>query len=122
MKLKTSSALRWLKDHWFILTALATAGVAWGQQHEKVERLDVTQKEMLIQNQKIHEVRESVVRQDEQIKQITKTLEQQNAMLRILIEASPAANKLAVERRQDPARPFNIQQSNSPQAIVPKTP
>lgn len=140
MTFKTSSAIRWLKDHWFILTALATAGVAWGQQHEKVNRIDNTQREMLIQNQKIHEVRESVIRQDEQIKQITKTLEQQNEMLRILIDSSPRANKLAVERSQDPRardvpnpepkfqeastaparKLFNLQQHDQPQTALPR--
>lgn len=34
-----STVVNWLKAHWFILSALATAGVAWGQNTTKVNEL-----------------------------------------------------------------------------------
>ena len=30
----------WLKQNWFILAALATASVAWGQQQQKIQTLE----------------------------------------------------------------------------------
>lgn len=97
--------IAWLRDHWFLLAALATAATAMADQQskisvqaEKIAQLEKTKEEIGEQSKKIQDIKEIAVRQDVHIQVINKNMEQQNEMLKILIESIPKANRTAQAR------------------------
>jgi hypothetical protein len=64
----------WLKNHWFIFTALIAAGTAWGQSVNKISNLEqrIAISEQIIQNQG---------RLDERTQILQKQMEEQNKVL-----------------------------------------
>lgn len=56
----------WLKQHWFIFTALVTGGVAWGQTVTKVSELEskLNKAEVVIANQARIDERTLIMQQD----------------------------------------------------------
>lgn len=92
------SFVEWLRVHWFLLTALLGVGIAWGQQHEKITRLEQAPVELKEQNAKIQKLQESSVVQEVEIKNINSQMQEQNKMLRALVEAMPKA-KAAYDRQ-----------------------
>lgn len=91
--------LDWLKQYWFLFTALAAVGVAWGQQHEKITRLEQAPVEIKEQNEKIQKLQETSAVQATEIKNMSSQLQDQNKMLRALIEVMPKA-QAAYDRQQ----------------------
>ena len=66
--------VEWLKNHWFILTALLAAGTAWGQSVNKISNLEqrIAISEQIVQNQG---------RLDERTQILQKQMEEQNKVL-----------------------------------------
>ena len=66
--------VEWLKNHWFILTALVAAGTAWGQSVNKISNLEqrIAISEQIVQNQG---------RLDERTQILQKQMEEQNKVL-----------------------------------------
>ncbi len=92
--------VKWLKDHWFILAAVASGATAWANQQNKIEviaerqaQIDKYRGDIQQQTEKVDTIKETVIRQDEQIKSLNKQLEMQNLMLRALIESDPRAQQ-----------------------------
>lgn len=79
--------MNWIKANWVLLSAIATMGMAWGQQQMKVQNLEqaVVQQVENAREQKV--IREQVIRQDEQLKAIKESQRTQEALLRELLQS-----------------------------------
>lgn len=80
----------WLKANWVILVALVTMATAWGQQQQKVQTLEQA---MIANSQvadKLQDVKEKVVRQEEQLKAIKDSQVNTENLLRILVQEQRA--------------------------------
>lgn len=94
----------WLKQHWFIFTALVTGGVAWGQTVTKVAELEskLTKAEVVIANQARIDERTLILQQDmkEQRQILLEMLATQRAWARknnVVVEnAAPVATPRTV--------------------------
>jgi hypothetical protein len=79
--------VNWLKNHWFIFTALVAGGVAWGQTITQVAELEkkVAKNEAIAANQS---------RLDERTQMMQESMKEQNKMLtEILITQRAWAQK-----------------------------
>lgn len=78
--------LDWLKNHWFLLTALVAVGTAWGQTTTKVAELEKKLDERTKKEQKIDDVVERAGRLDERTVNIQKDVQEQRALLIQIIQ------------------------------------
>lgn len=101
----------WLKQHWFIFTALVTGGVAWGQTVTKVAELEtkLTKAETVISNQNRIDERTLIMQQDMK--------EQRQILLELLATQRALARKsnVMVENTTSvaPPRPTSTAQQNN---------
>lgn len=94
----------WLKQHWFIFTALVAGGAAWGQTVTKVAELEnkLTKAEVVIANQARIDERTLIMQQDmkEQRQILLEMLATQRAWARknnVIVEnASPIVTPKAI--------------------------
>lgn len=58
--------IEWLKQHWFLITALASGGVAWGQSVAKIDDLQnrLSKAETVITQQAVLDERTKIMQQD----------------------------------------------------------
>ena len=96
----------WLKQHWFIFTALATGGVAWGQTVTKVAELEtkLNKAEVVIANQSRIDERTIIMQQDmkEQRQILLELLATQRAIARksnVSLDPVPAPAPRATQTR-----------------------
>jgi len=78
--------LDWLKNHWFLLTALVAVGTAWGQTTAKVAELEKKLDERAKKEQKIDDVAEKTGRLDERTINIQKDMQDQKTLLMQIIQ------------------------------------
>lgn len=82
--------LDWLKQYWFIFTALLTLGIAWGTLNNKVDTLERTNTNILEKEQKIEQIAQSHARLDERT---TLMLQEQKQIRDLLNEILQGINK-----------------------------
>jgi uncharacterized protein HemX len=81
----------WIKTHWPVVIALVAGGTAWGQQQQKIDGLTQAIAQQQQQGQKIEQVKEQAIRNEEQLKAIQVQLADQQRYLRALVDANPRA-------------------------------
>lgn len=102
--MSATSIIDWLKTHWFVLSALVTGGVAWGQNVTKVAELEskVSRAEVIITNQARIDERTLILQQD---------MKEQKAILIELLTTQRAwAEKNRVVVPQAPVATPKVQQ------------
>ena len=79
--------ITWLKNHWFLLTALLSAGVAWGQAVNSISTLEkkVTAAEQ--KQEKMDKISEGQSRLDERTLLIMKQQDEQRELLLELLRS-----------------------------------
>lgn len=77
--------LDWLKNHWFLLTALVAVGTAWGQTTTKVAELEKKLDEKIRKEQMIDEVSKLTERLDERTVNIQKDVLEQKQLLNLIL-------------------------------------
>lgn len=77
--------LDWLKNHWFLLTALVAVGTAWGQTTTKVAELEKKLDERTKKEQKIDDVAGLTGRLDERTINIQKDVLEQKQLLNLIL-------------------------------------
>lgn len=73
--------LEWLKNHWFLFTALVFIGTAWGQQQVKVSNLEDAVKKQVEINQKLDKIKEDAAKDREKTIIEISEIKQQNARI-----------------------------------------
>lgn len=97
--------IEWLKTHWFILTALASGGVAWGQSVTKIDDLQhrLNRAEVTISQQAALDERTKIMQQDmkEQRAILIELLATQRAWAeknRVVVPQAPVATPKAQQK------------------------
>lgn len=71
----------WLKQHWFLFTAILFIGTAWGQQQIKVTNLEEAVKKQVQINDKLDKIKEDAAKDREKAIQEISEIKQQNARI-----------------------------------------
>lgn len=71
----------WLKQHWFIFSAILVAGTAWGQQQTKIANLEETIKKQAAIESKLDKFKEDSTAYREQALGQISEIKQQNARI-----------------------------------------
>jgi hypothetical protein len=79
--------MNWVKANWALIVAFFTMSVAWGQNQLKVEKLEDAIVQQAVINKALNETREQVIRQDERLKSIDKSQQNQEQLLRELLQS-----------------------------------
>jgi hypothetical protein len=78
----------WIKTNWTILAALLAMSAAWGQQYNKIENLEQAIVKQASQDKKVDDMREQYIRQDEKLKNIEKSQENTEKLLKAILESN----------------------------------
>jgi hypothetical protein len=77
--------VEWLQKHWFILAFLLSAGMAIGQQQNKIQSLEEAIKSNIITQNKVEVLQQQSARVDERTQAIQKDQQETKAMLNLLL-------------------------------------
>jgi hypothetical protein len=83
----------WIKTNWTILAALLAMSAAWGQQYNKVENLEQAIIKQAAQDKKVDDMREQYIRQDEKLKNIERSQENTERLLKAILESNRTIEK-----------------------------
>ena len=89
----------WLKQHWFIFTALVAGGVAWGQTVNKVSELERRIEEKTIKEQKVDSIAEGQSRLDERTQMMQQEQREQRQLLLEILNSQRSIAKQQVPRK-----------------------
>lgn len=107
--------LDWLKQHWFIFSALVVGGVAWGQTTAKMTELERKVAESASKEQRVEKIAEAQGRLDERTVMMLQEQREQRAILLEILNGQRAimTQRLAVIR-PDPAAASQQQTPSRP--------
>lgn len=71
----------WLKNHWFLFSAILIAGTAWGQQQNKIANLEETVKKQVQIAEKLEKMKEDSSRDREKAISEISDIKQQTARI-----------------------------------------
>lgn len=85
--------LEWLKQHWFLLVAILSAGIAWGQTQSKIITLEDAVKENAVTQQKVQTIEKQSERIDERTKAMMESQARQERLIEMMLQEQRKATK-----------------------------
>jgi hypothetical protein len=85
--------LEWLKQHWFLLVAILTAGIAWGQTQSKITTLEDVVKENAVTQQRVQTIEKQSERIDERTKAMMEGQARQERLIEMMLQEQRKATK-----------------------------
>lgn len=85
--------IEWLKQHWFLLAAILTAGIAWGQTQSKIVTLEDAVKENTITQQKVQVIEKQSERIDERTKAMLESQARQERLIEMMLQEQRKVTK-----------------------------
>lgn len=78
--------LEWLKQHWFLIVAILTAGIAWGQTQSKITTLEDVVKENAATQQRVQTIEKQSERIDERTKAMLESQARQERLIEMMLQ------------------------------------
>lgn len=78
--------LEWLKQHWFLLVAILSAGIAWGQTQSKINTMEEAIKENTVTQQKVQTIEKQSERIDERTKAMMEGQARQERLIEMMLQ------------------------------------
>lgn len=78
--------LEWLKQHWFLLVAILSAGIAWGQTQSKINTMEEAIKENTVTQQKVQTIEKQSERIDERTKAMLESQARQERLIEMMLQ------------------------------------
>lgn len=78
--------LEWLKQHWFLIVAILSAGIAWGQTQSKINTMEEAIKENTVTQQKVQTIEKQSERIDERTKAMLESQARQERLIEMMLQ------------------------------------
>lgn len=88
-----NKVIEWLKQHWFLLCAILTAGIAWGQTQSKIITLEDAVKENAVTQQKVQTIEKQSERIDERTKAMMESQARQERLIEMMLQEQRRATR-----------------------------
>lgn len=75
----------WVKSNWLILAFIATSGIAWGQQQQKVANLETILAQHDKEKVELRVISERSIRQEEQLNAIRQSQQKTEELLNAIV-------------------------------------